>query len=58
MNRILQISKRNDLKNEISKSVNRIFNKNIGKKVNDDILKELENEFFKIIKPHINYKTK
>ncbi|SEL53895.1 HNH endonuclease [Aquimarina amphilecti] len=58
LNRILQISKKNDLKNEISKSVNKIFTKNIGKKVDDVILKELENEFFKIIKPHINYKTK
>lgn len=58
LNRVLRISKKNDLKNEISKSVDRVFNKNLGRKVDENILNELENEFLRIIKPHINYKKK
>lgn len=53
-NRVLNIAHKNDIKEELSKSIDKILNKYIGRKMNDVILKELEDEFFRIVKPSVN----
>lgn len=58
LNRIIRIVQLNDLKREISKSIDDIFSKYIGQKVNKDILEELRGEFAEKIKPYINFKKK
>ncbi len=55
-NRVLNIAHKNDIKRELSKSIDKILNKHIGEKMNDTILKQLEDEFARIIKPLVNYK--
>lgn len=58
LGRVINISQRNDVKRELSKSVEKIFNNNLGKKVDENILSELRDEFMKTIGPYINYKKK
>jgi hypothetical protein len=54
--RVIGIAHNNDLKNEISKSVDKIFSKHNKKVLDNSILQELREDFMRIIKPHINYK--
>lgn len=51
--RVLNIAKSIDLKSEISKSVDRVFSKHIGKVADEEILQELINEFVNILRPHL-----
>ena len=54
--RVINIAHVNNLKNEISQSVDNIFSKHNQKVLDDTILQELREDFIRIIKPHIDHK--